>query len=67
MRLVGGARSPEESHLPPGYTLDRSDPEVLSLLCPHGEAIARFSALGAAAEAIEQEARKHHGELNRSA
>ena len=67
MRLVGGAGSPEEPHLPPGYSLDRSDPEVLVLLCPHGEAIARFSALGAAAEAIEREARKHHRERNRSA
>jgi len=67
MRLVGGKGSPEEPRLPPGYTLDRSDPEVLVLRCPHGEAVVRFSALGATAEAIEQEARKHHREGTRSA
>jgi hypothetical protein len=67
MRLVGGTGSPEEPPLPPSYTLDRSDPEVLVLVCPQGEAVARFSPKGAAAEAIEQEARKHHRERNRSA
>jgi hypothetical protein len=53
--------------LPPGYTLDRSDPDVLVLRCPHGTAVARFSAHGATAEAIEQEARTHYRERNRSA
>ena len=67
MRLVGGTGSPEEPHLPPGYVLDHSDPEVLVLLCAKGEVIARFSTRGATSEAIEQEARKHHGERNRSA
>jgi len=67
MRLVGGTGSPEEPRLPPGYTLDRSDPDVLVLRCPHGTVIARFSTRGAAAEAIEQEARKHYRERNRSA
>jgi hypothetical protein len=67
MRLVGGTGSPEEPHLPPGYSLDRSDPDVLVLLCPQGTVIARFSAQGAAAEAIEQEARMHYRERNRSA
>jgi len=67
MRLVTGTGSPEEPRLPPGYVLDHSDPEVLVLRCPHGEAIARFSTWGAAAEAIEQEARKHYRERNRSA
>jgi len=67
MRLVGGTKSPEEPRLPPGYTLDRSDPDVLVLLCPHGETVARFSTRGAAAEAIEQEARMHCRERNRSA
>jgi hypothetical protein len=67
MRLVGATGSPEEPHLPPGYTLDRSDPDVFVLLCPQGAAVARFSARGAAAEAIEQEARKHYRERNRSA
>ena len=67
MRLVGGAGSPEEPRLPPGYVLDRSDPDVLVLLCPQGKPVARFSTQGAAAEAIEQEARKHYRERNRSA
>ena len=67
MRLVGGTGSPEEPRLPPGYTLDLSDPDVLVLLGPDGEAIARFSARGATAEAIEREARTHYRERNRSA
>ena len=60
MRLVGGKGSPEEPHLPPGYRVDRSDPDVWVLLCPQGTVIARFSAQGAAPEAIEREARAHH-------
>jgi hypothetical protein len=67
MRLVGGTGSPEEPRLPPGYVFDHSDPEVLVLLCPHGEAIARFSTRGATAEAIEREARTHYGERSRPA
>jgi hypothetical protein len=60
MRLVRGTGASREVRLPPGYTLERSDPDVLVLLCPHGTAVARFSARGAAAEAIEQEARMHY-------
>ncbi len=67
MRLVGGAKTPEEPRLPPGYSLDRTDPDVLILRCPHGTTVARFSARGATSEAIEREARTHHGERNRSA
>jgi len=67
MRLIGGKGSTEEPRLPPGYVLDRSDPDVLVLRCPQGTAIARFSARGATAEAIEQEARTHYRERNRSA
>ena len=67
MRLVGGTGSPEEPRLPPGYTLDRSDPDVLILRCPQRTLIARFSTRGATAEAIEQEARAHYRERNRSA
>jgi len=67
MRLVGGTGSPEEPHLPPSYTLDRSDPDVLVLRCPEGKAVARFSARGAEAKAIEREASTHHRERNRSA
>jgi hypothetical protein len=53
--------------LPPGYRVDRSDPDVWVLRCPHGKAVARFSAWGATAEAIEREARTHYRERNRSA
>jgi hypothetical protein len=67
MRLIGGTGSSREVRLPPGYRVDRSDPDVLVLLCPHGKAVARFSAQGATAEAIEQEARTHYRERNRSA
>ena len=57
----------EEGRLPPGYKVDRSDPDVLVLLCPHGTAIARFSTRGATTEAIDHEARMHYSERNRSA
>ena len=57
----------EEPSLPPGYSLDRIDPDVLVLRCPHGTAVARFSTRGATAEAIEQEARMHYRERNRTA
>jgi len=67
MRLVGETGSSEEPRLPPGYSLDHSDPEVLILLCPQGTVIARFSTRGATSEAIEREARNHHREHNRSA
>jgi len=67
MRLIGGTGASREVRLPPGYRLERSDPDVLVLLCPHGKAVARFSARGATAEAIEREARTHYGERNRSA
>jgi hypothetical protein len=67
MRLIGGTGAFSEPRLPPGYSLDLSDPDVLVLLCPHGTAVARFSAQGAKAEAIEREAREHQRERNRSA
>jgi hypothetical protein len=67
MRLIGGTGSSKELCLPPGYSLERSDPDVLVLRCPHGTAVARFSVRGAAAEAIEQEARMHYRERNWSA
>jgi hypothetical protein len=67
MRLIGGPGSPEEPRLPPGYSLDHSDPDVLVLRCSHGTVVARFSTQGAAAEAIEREARMHYRERNRSA
>ena len=67
MRLVGGTGSSKEPRLPPGYSLERSDPDVSVLRCPHGTAVASFSAWGATAESIEREARKHYRERNRSA
>jgi len=67
MRLVSETGSSREVRLPPGYSLDRSDPDVLVLLCPHGAVVARFSARGATVEAIEREARTHNRERNRSA
>ena len=60
MRLIGGTGAFREVRLPPGYVLERSDPDVWVLLCPQGATVARFSAQGAAPEAIEREARAHH-------
>ena len=51
-----------EPRLPPGYSLDRSDPDVLVLRCPNATEVALFSAWGATAEAIEHEARMHYRE-----
>jgi hypothetical protein len=67
MRLIGGTGPSEEVRLPPGYSLDHADPDVLVLLCPQGATVARFSAQGAKAEAIEQEAWRHYRERNRTA
>ena len=65
--MIGGTGAFREPRLPSGYTLDRSDPDVLVLRCPDGTAIARFSAQGATAEAIEREARTHYRERNQTA
>jgi hypothetical protein len=67
MRLIGGTGASREGRLPPGYTLERSDPDVFVLRCPDGTAVAHFSAQGVTAEAIEREARMHYRERNRSA
>ena len=64
MRLIGGTGSSKELRLPPGYSLERSDPDVLVLGCAHGTAVARFSVRGATKEAIEQEARRHYRAQN---
>jgi hypothetical protein len=42
-----------EIHLPPGYRLDRSDPDVLSLRRPEGWVVAYFSARESTKEAVE--------------
>ena len=67
MRLVGGTGSSEEPRLPPGYSLERSDPDVMVLRCPHGTAVARFSTRGATEGAITREARMHYRARNRPA
>jgi hypothetical protein len=46
----------DELSLPPGYRLDRSDPEIWTLRRPEGWVVAHFSARGATREAIEQAA-----------
>jgi len=43
-----------EPQLPPGYWLDRSDPDVWTLRRAEGWMVARFSARGATKEAIER-------------
>jgi len=42
--------------LPPGYRLDRSDPDVWTLRRPEGWIVAYFSAPGVTAEVIEEPA-----------
>jgi hypothetical protein len=51
----------EEPRLPPGYRLDRSDPDVWALRRPEGWVVAHFSALGAAKKAIEEVAWEDYG------
>jgi hypothetical protein len=52
---------PQEPLLPPGYHLDYSDPNVLTLRSPQdGAVVARFSAQGYLAEMIEREAWEHY-------
>jgi hypothetical protein len=46
----------EEPRLPPGYRLDRSDPDVWALRRSEGWVVAHFSARGAVKEAIEETA-----------
>jgi hypothetical protein len=45
-----------EPRLPPGYRLDRSDPDLWTLRRREGWVVAYFSALGATREAVEQAA-----------
>ena len=51
-----------ELRLPPGYRLDRSDPDVWTLRRAEGWVVAHFSARGAAKEAIEQTAWEDYGD-----
>jgi hypothetical protein len=52
--------SEEKLRLPPGYQLDRSDPDVLALRGPEGWVVAHFSARGATKETIEEVAWEDH-------
>ena len=60
MRLITGTGSSREVRLPPGYSLERSDPDVLVLRSPDRAAVARFSTRGATTKAIEREAWRHY-------
>ena len=51
-----------ELRLPPGYRLDRSDPDVWALRRPEGWVVAHFIARGATKEAIEKTAWEDHGD-----
>jgi hypothetical protein len=57
----GIVTNPRELCLPPGYRLDRSDPDVWTLRRPEGWVVAHFSARGATREAIEEAAWEDHG------
>ena len=46
----------EDLRLPPGYRLDRSDPDVWALRRPGGWVVAYFSAWGATRETVEEAA-----------
>jgi hypothetical protein len=61
VRGGGIVTEPEwEIHLPPGYRLDRSDPDVWALRRAEGWVVAHFSAQGATKEAIEEAAWEDH-------
>ncbi len=61
----GTLRPQDEAPLPPGYYLDRTDPEVLILRSEEGAVVARFSAPGYLAESVEREAWEDHRQRNR--
>jgi hypothetical protein len=50
----------DELRLPPGYRLDRSDPDVWALRRPEGWVVAYFSAQGVTNEAVVQAAWEDH-------
>ena len=57
----GRTIQPKQPNLPPGYRLDYSDPEVITLRSPYEDAVvARFSARGYLTEMIEREAWEHY-------
>jgi hypothetical protein len=50
----------EEPRLPPGYRVDRSDPDLWTLRRTDGWVVAHFSARGATEETIEHTAWEDH-------
>jgi hypothetical protein len=56
----GVVTGPEELCLPPGYRLDRSDPDLWALRRPEGWVVAHFSVRGATKEALEEAAWEDH-------
>ncbi len=50
----------EEPRLPPGYRLDRSDPDLWTLRGPEDWVVAHFSAQGATKEVVERTAWEDH-------
>jgi hypothetical protein len=52
VRRGGIVTGSEEPRLPPGYRLDKSDPDVWTLRRPDGWAVAYFSAQGVTNEAV---------------
>jgi hypothetical protein len=55
-RLVEEIEALLMPRLPPGYSLDRSDPDVLILWSASGSVVSRFSSRGATQQTIEREA-----------
>ena len=56
----GAVMGPEEPRLPPGYRLDRSDPDVWALRRPERWVLAYFSARGVTRETIEEATWEDH-------
>src|SRR5215213_116249 len=58
----GGELTGQEKQwrLPPGYRLDRSNPDVWALRRPEGWVVANFSARGATKDAVERTAWEDH-------
>jgi hypothetical protein len=64
VRWGGIVTEPEkELRLPPGYRLDRSDPDVWTLRRPEGWVVAYFSAQGVTVKAIEGAAWEDHADI----
>ena len=52
--------SERQIHLPPGYRMDSSDPDVWALRRSEGWVVAYFSAQGVSREVIEEVAWEYH-------